>query len=124
LIDTPIVLFLMNRDEMALRARVQQAEISISIITMAELLSAAHHSAHEEQNIKKVQAIFGLYKLIRCTKSTAIHYDRIKDRLYRAHQRLPSKNIWLAATAIEHNLTLITRDPQFAAVESLRHEAW
>jgi tRNA(fMet)-specific endonuclease VapC len=39
-------------------------------------------------------------------------------------QPIPENDIWIAALARQHELTLVTRDKHFADVESLVVEAW
>jgi tRNA(fMet)-specific endonuclease VapC len=37
---------------------------------------------------------------------------------------LPENDIWIAALAMQHNLTLITRDTHFDHVNGLDREKW
>ncbi|HFE66754.1 MAG TPA: PIN domain-containing protein, partial [Chloroflexi bacterium] len=37
---------------------------------------------------------------------------------------IPENDIWIAALAIEHELTLVTRDAHFEEIEQLDIEAW
>jgi tRNA(fMet)-specific endonuclease VapC len=32
--------------------------------------------------------------------------------------------VWIAAIALQHNLTLVTRDKHFYAIEDLKTKAW
>ena len=37
---------------------------------------------------------------------------------------IPESDVWIAATALQHGLTLVTRDAHFGEVEGLDTEAW
>lgn len=37
---------------------------------------------------------------------------------------IPNNDIWLAAIAIQHDLTLVTRDAHFGEVDTLRVQRW
>jgi tRNA(fMet)-specific endonuclease VapC len=37
---------------------------------------------------------------------------------------LPENDIWIAALALQHNLTLVTRDAHFQEVEHLKIVVW
>jgi tRNA(fMet)-specific endonuclease VapC len=37
---------------------------------------------------------------------------------------IPENDIWIAATARQHDLTLVSRDRHFAEVDNLRWEQW
>jgi tRNA(fMet)-specific endonuclease VapC len=49
-------------------------------------------------------------------------YGTLKARFRARGRPIPDNDIWIAATAIRHNLTLITRDVHFADVEDLSVE--
>jgi len=37
---------------------------------------------------------------------------------------MPENDIWIAAIALQHGLTLVTRDSHFSEIESLGTAAW
>jgi tRNA(fMet)-specific endonuclease VapC len=62
--------------------------------------------------------------VLACDLETARHYGRIKDGLRRKGRPLPENDIWIAALARQHDLTLVSRDAHFADVESLPVKVW
>lgn len=124
LIDTPVAIALFDPREVVLRERVRQETVSICVVTMGELLDGAQQSSHIAENLKKVQAIFEERRLLRFTKETINYYSQIREALYRARTFIPTKNLWIAALAIQHNMILVTRDPYFDSIPGLQHEAW
>jgi predicted nucleic acid-binding protein len=52
-------------------------------------------------------------------RETAEHYARIFVQLRRAGTPVPDNDLWIAALALEHDLTLITRDRHFERIPQL-----
>ena len=54
------------------------------------------------------------------TFDTASLYGTIKANLRKKGKPIPENDIWIAAIAMQHDLTLLTRDRHFEAVDGLR----
>ena len=52
-------------------------------------------------------------------RETAEHYARLFVQLKRAGTPVPDNDLWIAALALEHDLTLITRDRHFERIPQL-----
>ena len=50
---------------------------------------------------------------------TAEHYARLFVQLKRAGTPIPDNDVWIAALALQHELTLITRDRHFSSIPQL-----
>ena len=59
-----------------------------------------------------------------CDAETAEYYVIIKNQLRLIGKPIPENDMWIAAVAVQHDLTLVTRDAQVANVENLRSERW
>ncbi len=55
---------------------------------------------------------------------TALNYGQIKNELRSKGKPIPENDVWIAALAIQHGLTLLSRDPHFQNVSNLVVEAW
>ena len=55
---------------------------------------------------------------------TARHYATIRDALRRANTPIPYHDIWIAALAEQHRLSVVTRDAHFAHVPGIRRVGW
>ena len=54
-----------------------------------------------------------------CDTETARQYGRIKVELRRKGRPIPENDMWIAAVALQHGLTLATRDAHFDAIDGL-----
>jgi tRNA(fMet)-specific endonuclease VapC len=57
-------------------------------------------------------------------KDTARFYGTVVMQLRRKGRPIPQNDMWIAATALQHNLTLLTKDTHFDEVNGLAREAW
>jgi tRNA(fMet)-specific endonuclease VapC len=56
-------------------------------------------------------------------RETAEHYARIFVQLKRAGTPVPDNDLWIAALALEHDFTLITRDRHFGRIPQLPRDS-
>jgi tRNA(fMet)-specific endonuclease VapC len=56
--------------------------------------------------------------------TAARFYGRVSHQLRVKGRPIPQNDIWIAALAIQHNLTVLTRDSHFAEVDGLATQSW
>ncbi len=49
---------------------------------------------------------------------------KFKGGLHEKGRPIPENDIWIAAIARQHDLTLVSRDVHFGEVENLKVESW
>jgi len=66
-----------------------------------------------------------LSRAVRCCQATtAQQYGDIKNQLRAKGRPIPENDIWIAAIAMQYQLTLVARDGHFHEVDGLQVEAW
>jgi tRNA(fMet)-specific endonuclease VapC len=116
--------------------------IAISIITYAELLYMAEKSKKVAQNRRVVEAFLADVDLYLIDEETAITYSRLKasvfncfapkDKTKRRNTSISSlgfsdHDLWIAATAIQHKLTLVSADSDMKRINQVHSfflESW
>ena len=124
LLDTNIVIGLFANDQPILARLSETDHIFIPSIVLGELYFGAYKSAHSEQNVRRIEEFVTAGAVLVCDAVTARHYGRIKKALREKGRPLPENDIWIAALAQQHNLTVVSRDQHFKEIESLPVEAW
>lgn len=124
LLDTNIVIGLFASDQAVLSRLSQTNRIFIPSIVLGELYFGAYKSAHSEQNVRRLEEFVATSAALACDAVTAAHYGRIKRALREKGRPLPENDIWIAAQAQQHGLTVISRDQHFKEIENLPVEAW
>jgi tRNA(fMet)-specific endonuclease VapC len=59
------------------------------------------------------------FQVLLPARETAEQYARLFVQLKRAGTPIPDNDLWIAALALEHDLTLITRDRHFQHIPQL-----
>lgn len=96
--------------------------LAMSIVTMGELLYGAQRSS----NPKKTQEIISIFQsdyrvsIIDVTEPIIVRYASIKVALSKLGALIEDFDLLIAATALEHNLTLVTGNKKhFARIRGL-----
>ena len=124
LLDSNIVIALFARDATILEHLAQAEAILIPTIVIGELYYGARKSARASDNIARLEAFAAVVPVLGCDAHTASHYGRIKDDPRRKGQPIPENDIWIAAIALRHGLTLVTRDAHLGKIDALPVVAW
>lgn len=124
LLDTNIVIALFARDG-SIQTRLQQAaETFVSTIALGELCYGARKSAQVDANLARIDEFASRSAVLDCDTETAREYGRVKNELWAKGRPIPENDLWIAATAIQHQLTLVSRDEHFAEIDGLSVEKW
>lgn len=124
LLDTNIVVPLLNRDPKLLEYVEHADEIYISSIVLGELYFGAHRSTKINENINKIQVFKQRYNILLCGDETARVYGQIKQQLLKKGRPIPENDIWIAAASLQYQLPLVTRDEHFTVIDGLTLEKW
>jgi tRNA(fMet)-specific endonuclease VapC len=124
LLDTNIIIGLFAKDRRVLQRLKKAEQVFLSSIVVGELLYGAHNSSQVRKNLARIEEFVAANPVLACDLETARHYGRIKNRLRRKGRPLPENDIWIAALARQHGLTLVSRDVHFREVETLPVQAW
>jgi len=63
-------------------------------------------------------------EIIPIDRKTAEIYGRIRAELQRKGKPIPENDIWIAAVAQQHQMTLITNDRHFIDIEKIKLATW
>jgi tRNA(fMet)-specific endonuclease VapC len=124
LLDTNIVIALFAEDP-AVKQRISEtAEVFVSIIVLGELYYGALKSSRVESNLETIARFASAVPILACDSNTADEYGRIKNFLREKGRPIPENDIWIAATAQQHDLTVASRDHHFDSIDGLSNEHW
>jgi tRNA(fMet)-specific endonuclease VapC len=124
LLDTNIIIALFANDAAVVEQIKQAHEVFIPSVVIGELYYGAQRSGRVEANTKRVNEFAAENVILGCDVETAKWYGEIKDGLRKKGRPIPENDVWVAALALQYDLTLVSRDEHFDQVASLRIEAW
>lgn len=127
LIDTDIIIFALRGDKTVL-AKFEENKnipISISMITYAELVFGTKRSQNERTNMLKVNRIREIYPVEELNIGIMELFADIKANMYSKAMRIEDMDLFIAATAIYNDLTLVTNNTKhFKTIPLLKLENW
>ena len=124
LLDTNIVIALFANEVEVKDSLASASEIFISSITVGELCYGAKKSARSTENLERIKDFVASLTVLGCDLETAYRYGEVKNKLRFKGKPLPENDMWIAAIALQYNLTLVTRDAHFQEVENLQTVTW
>ena len=124
LLDTNILIALLEGDETVLSHLDQAPEVFIPAVALGELFFGAAKSGRPSENTATVERFAAGRAILSCDLDVAREYGRLKQRLREKGRPLPENDIWIAATAQHHGMVLVTRDRHFREVEELQVADW
>ena len=122
LLDTNIAIAILEK-KIDFRGRLG-AEGLLNTTVLGELFFGAEKSRRVLENLERLQYLKTVFPVLACDAETARHYGRIRNALRIKGRPIPENDIWIAASALQHGLTLVTRDGHFEYVDGIDIETW
>lgn len=124
LLDTNIVIALFKQEASVVTHLKKVEKVFIPSIALGELYYGAQKSGRPQQNLERIAALVTKRAIISCDANTASQYGEVKNKLRLKGRPLPENDIWIAALALQHGMTLVTRDAHFQQVDGLQTALW
>ena len=127
MLDTNIVIYVIKRRPLEVLETFNRhaGQLSISAITLAELLHGAEKSAKPEHNLRQVEEFVSRLEVLEYGIKAAAHYGDIRADLERKGTPIGVNDLHIAGHARSEGLILVTNNlREFERVEALRLENW
>lgn len=128
MLDTDICSYIMKRTSEPLLRRIRKipvSEVSISVITKAELLYGIEISPRRHQDQKALDAFLAYAEVLDFRDEAATHYARIHSELKGRGTMIGANDLLIAAHARCLDLTLVTNNTrEFSRVYGLKIQNW
>jgi tRNA(fMet)-specific endonuclease VapC len=124
LLDTNIVSAWLEDEKVIADKMDSAAAIFIPVIVVGGMYYGAQYSTKVQHNINNISKALSHYPLLTIDENTCKQYGIIKASLRRKGKPIPENDIWISAIALQHNLTVVTRDGHYKEVDGLSIEEW
>jgi tRNA(fMet)-specific endonuclease VapC len=124
LLDSNIVIAAFGSDPDVLGKISDADEYFVSSTVLGELIYGALNSSDAAANIERLHTFISTSGVLDCDERTAHLYGEIKAALRRKGKPIPDNDIWIAASAQQHLLTLVSRDSHFDDIDGLERARW
>jgi predicted nucleic acid-binding protein len=122
LIDTNAYAAFKRGDETIVAVLQHAPSLLMCVTVLGELL--AGFAAGNSESVNRSELSQFIYsprvKVVASTPATADLYALIYAALRRKGQPMPSNDLWIAASSLEHGAALLTYDAHFQAIDGLR----
>jgi tRNA(fMet)-specific endonuclease VapC len=122
--DTNVFIRILNQIGGLEEHRSAGKEVFLCLTVLGELAYGAEKSLRREANLAKIDLLLGMCPVVPHDLATAHWYGKVKAELKRKGRPIPENDIWIAATALRHDLILVTLDGHFQDVPGLKIEVW
>lgn len=95
--------------------------IGVNTVILGELLAGFRCGSREEQNREELNQFLDSPRVdvLSIEDETAEFYAQVFHELKQKRRPIPSNDLWLAASALQHGLALATYDDHFSHVSGL-----
>ena len=110
------------RGNPALRQALSLAdEVCLSVVVLGELRAGFRKGSRSDQNERILGEFLATPRVavLGVDEETSHRYAIVKEDLRRRGKSLSANDIWIAATAFQHGLRLLTTDPDFGYVSQI-----
>lgn len=121
-IDANIVIDYFRGKNNLLSQLMEKENVSISVIVIGELLFGAENSLQIKKHLAQIKELLSKVNVIEIDHETAVVYGKIRADLRKKGTPIPENDIWIAASAMQHDFTLITNDKHFATINLLKYK--
>ncbi len=126
LLDTSGYSALLRGDAPVL-SRIQEAdEIVVTPIVLGELKAGFEMGKHREKNRRELSRFLESSRvaIVGLDEETSERYATIVSSLRRAGTPIPTNDLWIAASAMQHGLAIVTTDSHFEKVPQIIAEVF
>ena len=119
LMDTNVIVRVLNGNREVINELSKISSLCTCTVVLGELMYGAAKSAHVVQNKQNAKSFCSRYPLLGVSNIVAEFYGEIKKDLL-SHGNVMSENdMWIAATALANDMTVITQDRHFEHIQNL-----
>jgi len=121
IIDTNFYVAFKKRDDAAIVTLKKADYIAVNTVILGELLAGFRCGTREERNREELDLFFDSPRvdLLSVDDGTAEFYAQIFADLKQKGRPIPTNDLWLAASAMQHGLALATNDDHFNSISGL-----
>ena len=122
LIDTNAYTAFMRGEADTVEVLAHGESLYLSSVVLGELLAGFAAGSREARNRMELSRFLDSprVQVLPVTADTADSYALIYAALRRKGQPIPTNDLWIAASALEHNAMLLTKDAHFLQIDGLR----
>jgi len=121
LIDTNIYVAFKRNDKNVVSLLSRAAAIALNIVVLGELLAGFRGGRREAENLRELDSFLDSPRvtMLPLDEGTANFFALVFNQLKSQGTPIPTNDIWIGASAIQHGLSLASLDNHFSKISGL-----
>jgi tRNA(fMet)-specific endonuclease VapC len=121
LIDTNVYAAFKRNHPVVVEELQRTPDVALCPIVLGELRGGFALGSRERENQRELDEFLDgpRVRLLSVTDRTSVFYARLYSALRRAARPIPANDLWIASSAMEHGLVLLTFDRHFGEIDGL-----
>ena len=124
LLDTSLVVDVFSSNPAAEQVVEDADRLFLPVPALGELHFGVRRSRRPDASLAQLASFVALVRVLDCDAETARLYANVRDGLRAKGRPVPENDIWIAAIARQHGLTVATRDAHFGEISGLTLVSW
>jgi tRNA(fMet)-specific endonuclease VapC len=124
ILDTNALSAFVDGDGAVGEALRREAQAAIPVIVLGEFRYGIAGSRHRKIYEDWLDSHLGDFDVLPITMDTALCYARVRVAVKRIGRPIPANDAWIAATALQHGLPILSRDEHFDNVPGIERRGW
>lgn len=123
LLDTNAYTAFMLGDAAVVEVVAHAERLCLNSVVLGELLGGFAAGTREAKNRAELARFLDspCVEVVQISAQTAVSYALVYCGLRRKRQPIPTNDLWIAASALEHGAGLLTLDAHFMQIDGLRY---
>lgn len=119
LADTNAIIALLRGDEGVAELLDAAPEVLLSAVVLGELTYGALNSRAVDANLAKLSDLARQCRFVPVDEPIVAEYGRVKTELKKQGRPIPENDIWIAASVLVNDASLLTADAHFEHIHRL-----
>jgi tRNA(fMet)-specific endonuclease VapC len=124
LLETSLVVDVFSFNPAAERVVEDADRLFLPVPALGELHFGVRRSRRPGAALAQLTSFIALVRVLDCNAETARQYADVRDDLRAKGRPVPENDMWIAAIARQHGLTVATRDAHFGEIGGLSLVSW
>ncbi|HUZ60522.1 MAG TPA: type II toxin-antitoxin system VapC family toxin [Hanamia sp.] len=124
LLDSNIVIEIFNGNTIFADKISDEEVLYLPCIVLGELYTGVNRVVDKPKHLKMLTDFLKFCTIVNIDGITAKYYGEMIASLHKKGKPIPTNDVWIAAIALQHGLTLITNDKHFKEVPELKMINW
>ena len=99
-------------------------EIAIPVIVLGEYRYGIRQSRSRSHYERWLAGVLSQCRVLNIDADTADTYATVRQELRSSGRPIPTNDLWIAALARQHQMSLLSRDQHFDSVRGLKRVGW